>query len=101
MASNPPSIFESDSDVDCSFLILSLQTCIRNKIQHYFTTSSPLKIVIATIAFGLGMNCPNIRQIIHLVCQKAVKRVQEHGQACRGASALMLRTYARSYKNKI
>ena len=38
---------------------------IRNKIQHYFTTQSPLKIVIATIAFSLGVNCPNVRQMIH------------------------------------
>ena len=26
---------------------------------------SPLRVVIATIALGVGIDCPNIRQIIH------------------------------------
>lgn len=26
----------------------------------------PLRIVIATVAFGMGLDCPNVRQIIHL-----------------------------------
>ena len=37
---------------------------VRNTIQHYFTTPSPSKIVIATTAFGHWVNCPNVRQII-------------------------------------
>ena len=27
--------------------------------------SFPLQVVIATIAFGMGINCPNIHQVIH------------------------------------
>lgn len=40
---------------------------VKNQILESFTSpNSPLRIVIATIAFGLGINCPDIRQIIHL-----------------------------------
>ena len=57
---------------------------VRNKIQHYFTTPSPLKIVIATIAFGLGVNCPNVRQVIHWgVPEDCETYVQESGRAGR------------------
>ena len=53
---------------------------VQNKIQHYFTPS-PLKIVIEIIAFGLGLNCPNVRQIIHWgVPEDCETYVQESGR---------------------
>ena len=53
---------------------------VRNIIQHYFTAPSPLKIVIATIAFALGVNCPNVWQIIHWgVSEDCKTYVQESG----------------------
>ena len=39
-------------------------TSVRTKIQQYFTSPSPLRIIIATIAF-VGSKCPDVRQIIH------------------------------------
>ena len=57
---------------------------VRNKIQHCFTTPSPLKIVIATTAFGLEMNCSNVRQIIHWgVPEDWEAYVQESGRGGR------------------
>ena len=38
---------------------------VKKKIIEQFTIPSTLRIVIATIAFGMGINCPDIRQVIH------------------------------------
>lgn len=43
------------------------EVCVKNQILQSFTSpNSPLRVVIATIAFGLGIDCPDIRQIVHL-----------------------------------
>ena len=69
---------------------------VKRKIIHQFTTPSPLRIVIATIAFGMGMNCPDIRQIIHWgVPEDAEAYVQESGRAGRDGKrclAIILKT---------
>ena len=40
---------------------------VKNQILKSFTSpTSPLRVVIATIAFGMGIDCPDIRQIVHL-----------------------------------
>ena len=40
---------------------------VKNQILKSFTSStSPLRVVIATIAFGMGIDCPDIRRIVHL-----------------------------------
>ena len=58
---------------------------IKTKILEQFTRlSSPLKIVIATIAFGMGVDCPNIHQVIHWgIPEDAEMYVQESGRAGR------------------
>lgn len=57
---------------------------VKKKIVEQFSIESPLRVVIATIAFGMGMNCRDIRQIIHWgIPQDAESYVQESGRAGR------------------
>ncbi len=57
---------------------------VKNEIIKKFTTKSHLRIVIATIAFGMGIDCPDIRQVVHWgVPDDAEMYVQESGRAGR------------------
>ncbi len=53
------------------------------KIIEQFSSESPLRVLIATGAFGLGMNCPDIHQVIHWGLPQDVAYVQESGRAGR------------------
>ena len=39
---------------------------------------SSLRIVIATIAFGLGIDCPNVRQVVHFGLPEDVESYVQH-----------------------
>jgi ATP-dependent DNA helicase RecQ len=61
-------------------------TCqsVKDTILAQFTVSSPLRIVVATVAFGMGVDCPDVRQVIHWgVPEDAETYVQETGRAGR------------------
>ena len=38
---------------------------IKENILKQFTTESPLRLIIAASAFGMGIDCPDVRQIIY------------------------------------
>ncbi len=63
---------------------------VKKKIIEQFSNESP--VLIATEAFGLGMNCPDIHQVIHWgLPQDAETYVQESGRAGRdGKQAISL-----------
>ena len=78
---------------------------IKDKIIESFNTpSSPLRLVIATIAFGMGIDVPNIRSIIHFGSSEDVETyIQAIGRAGRDsqhANALLLKRKGRKHMNK-
>lgn len=56
----------------------------KDNILRLFTTESHLRIVIATVAFGMGVDFPDIRQVIHINAPDDVESyIQETGRAGR------------------
>ena len=57
---------------------------VKNKIIKQIMKKSPLRIVIATIAFGMGINFPDVRHVIHWgVPADAEMYIQESGRGGR------------------
>ncbi len=53
-------------------------------MSSFKTAGSKLRIVIATVAFSMGVDCPDIRQVIHYGVPNLIEEyVQETGQAGR------------------
>ena len=38
---------------------------VKESILRMFCEDSVLRIVVATVAFGMGLDCPNVRHIVH------------------------------------
>ena len=38
----------------------------KDRIIKAFTKTSQLRIIIATVAFGVGIDCPDVQQIVHI-----------------------------------
>ena len=56
----------------------------KDGIINAFTRDSQLRIVIATVAFGMGIDCPDVRQIVHIGVPDDVESyIQETGRAGR------------------
>ena len=57
---------------------------VKEKILQQFTTELPLRLIIATSAFRMGIDCPDVRQITHWdVPDDAETYIQESGRAGR------------------
>ena len=55
---------------------------IKDTILESFIKKNNPRILVATVAFGMGINCPNIRQVIHLGSPDSIESyVQETGRA--------------------
>lgn len=75
------------------------ETAVKDDIIYNFTTpASPLRIVICTQAFGMGVDCPDVRLVIHVGAPVDFEMyVQEVGRAGRdqqSAYAVILNTSA-------
>lgn len=57
---------------------------VKNQIIESFMKKSCLRLVCATIAFGMGVNCPDVRVVIHLGPPDDIESyIQETGRAGR------------------
>ena len=74
----------------------------KTKILQLFKINSSLRVVVATIAFGMGVDCPDVRQIIHVGLPDDLgSYVQETGRAGRdGSLSVVTLLQARVY-NKV
>ena len=83
----------AEKGLNCAAYHAGLESEIRNYVQEAFTKDN-LQIVVATIAFGLGINKPNIRFVVHYECPRTLESYyQEIGRAGRDglpAEALLL-----------
>jgi len=79
--------------INCAAYHAGLENDIRGLVQEGFTKDN-IQIVIATVAFGLGINKPNVRYVIHFEPPRTLESYyQEIGRAGRDglpAEALFL-----------
>ena len=69
--------------INCDAYHAGISDKKRNAIQQQFIDGD-IKCIIATIAFGMGINIPNVRLVIHYNCPKNIESYyQEIGRAGR------------------
>lgn len=82
-----------DANINCDAYHAGLEVSQRNRVQEAFTKDN-LQVVVATVAFGLGINKPNIRYVIHFEPPRTLEAYyQEIGRGGRDglpAEALLL-----------
>ena len=60
---------------------------VKKQIITSFCSSSPLRIVCSTIAFGMGLDCKDVRHIVHLGAPSDIESyIQETGRGGRDGS---------------
>ena len=81
------------SGINCAAYHAGLENDIRSIVQEGFTKDN-IQVVVATVAFGLGINKPNVRYVIHYEPPRTLESYyQEIGRAGRdglNAEALFL-----------
>ena len=67
---------------------------VKEAIISAFTSDSCLRVVVATVAFGMGVDCPNIHRVIHLGAladlELYVQEIGCEGRECLPSMAVLL-----------
>lgn len=92
--------FPNDAPDLPQFRLVDMYTsCVEKEIKESISASiasaqSPLRVIIATVAFGMGVDVPDIRNIIHFGPpedkETYVQEVGRAGRDCKHAHALLL-----------
>lgn len=74
-------LYNGDQTV-CDIFTAATDTIVKDTIIKNFTQiGSPLRVVVATIAFGMGLDAPDIRRVIHWGPSKNIESyIQESGR---------------------
>ena len=95
-------LFPSDAPDLCKYRRVEVYHAViavnhKEEIAKYFVdVSRPLKVVIATIAFGMGINCSAVSNIIHYGCpENARNYIQQSGRAGRNGQQAVSTVYWR------
>ena len=57
---------------------------VKESISNLFTKNSHLRVLVATVVFGMGIDCPDVRQVIHVGQPEDIEYyIQETGRAGR------------------
>ena len=70
---------------------------IKNQIVASFTQDNSLRVVCVTVAFGMGVNCPDVKTVIHVgrlgpPCdmESYIQEAGRSGRDCHPSTAVML-----------